>query len=191
MQQHRGFPTVILVLFFNFCFLITHFRRRQWLGTFQLLPLPPPAGLPPPPLHRRLPRQSRSTPGCRGPFSSRHPSCCSGAAARSPPPAPSLCSWFLWNECSRPSRRRPSRRNATVCSQHLPDFLTWSFSMRSRFSSRSSTLLLIWLNSRLMVCSSSTFTAVKAETADGVRESERQMDNGATLLSSQTAHSVP
>lgn len=43
----------------------------------------------------------------------------------------------------------------------LPDFLLWSFSMRSRLSSRSSTLLLIWVNSRLMVCSSSTFTAEK------------------------------
>lgn len=43
----------------------------------------------------------------------------------------------------------------------LPDFLLWSFSMRSRLSSRSSTLLLIWLSSLLMVSSSSTFTADK------------------------------
>lgn len=41
----------------------------------------------------------------------------------------------------------------------VPDFLLWSFSMRSRLSSRSSTLHLIWLNSLLMVCSSSIFTA--------------------------------
>lgn len=40
----------------------------------------------------------------------------------------------------------------------LPDFLLWSLSIRSRLSRRSSTLLLICVNSLLMVCSSSTFT---------------------------------
>lgn len=63
--------------------------------------------------------------------------------------------------CSKSSKC--SKPNAKYCSEcvTLPDFLLWSFSMRSRLSSRSSTLLLIWLSSLLMVSSSSTFTADK------------------------------
>lgn len=61
---------------------------------------------------------------------------------------------LIYNKRPLPGRSKVKRR-ATL----LPNFLLWSFSMRSRLSSRSSTLLLICVNSLLMVCSSSALTA--------------------------------